>query len=461
MNVPEYESLPALNVFAIDYFSKNTDIRFSLLLSQVNKYWQSQFPTSIWREVRKIYSLSEKETSNEELKNRMLTDLINVCQPFKNTEGDIEYSYFPVKQLGFDEISCIHYYARVKYEKVVWSNIHETEVIYKSTIPAETIQSWEIDYPASEVEKEKFHNTAQIIDECIKNNKENFINPIQLKAEGLPLTKFSALPLEILFFTGLKKLYLSNNKLCSLPIEIQNLKKLTYIDLKSNCIKNFPDVLCNLPLLKSINLSDNHIITIPDKITSLKKLKNLTLNDNKIESISESVKNLSLQTLNLKNNPIQLSDIKGKVQAENLYINGQIKKSDQILLKQLELEKQQQAQEQQSMEQRKQQQQQKWEQFIQQQNWYQPQQFVPQQQQYMFPPQQFVPQQPQYMFPPQQFVQQQHHMPIQQEFEIVEEIPFFIEDELEEPVNLIQTNKRDNPFDIIDEDIELKKTRHK
>lgn len=455
MNIAEYESLPALDVFAIDYFSKNTDIRFSLLLSQVNKYWHGQFPTSIWREARKIYSLNETETSQQELKNRMLTDLINVCQPYKDTGGGISYTYFPIKQLGFDEISCIHYYARVKFEKTLWSNYHETTVTYNLNEPVLLPQAWEIDFPENAEEKEKFRNTTQNIDKCIKNNKKKFINAVQLKAEGNPGVKFSALPIEIPFFTGLCKLYLSYNKLRSLPLEIQNLKNLTYISLKSNCIKLFPEVLCNLAKLKSINLSDNLITSISDKITSLKKLKNFTLNDNKIISISESVMNLSLKTLNLLNNPIQLKDITGKVRAENLYINGQLKKSVKIRLKQLELEEQEQMLQQQVMKERMEQQQnlqpQAWQQF-------------PVHQHYMHPAQQF---EPQPFMPTSNTLQVQNfrfnsfYRLIPQEFEIVEEIPFFIEDELEEPVDLIQTNKRDNPFDDNDEDIELKKTRHK
>ena len=346
MNIQEYDCQAGFNVFAVDYFSKNTDVRTSLNISILNKSTYEEFneySAPIWAEIKKIYSLENEEASTENLKNRMVTDYANIFSlpKFQNSKvaDFIDYVYMKPKSLGFLQIQVVHAIARLIYERSFWTNINSQLVslkkvtgnydeIYKK-FPnsdlagyANLLKSFEVNLMcAAEARLKKDLNDDYTlkIDEWIKNNKENFplITVLNLSAGKV---NYSCLTSEISHFTGLTKIHLKGFNLKNLPTEIGNLKKLNYIDLRENSFLEFPAILTELIGLEAINLSYNKITIIPGTIKNLINLKKLTLNNNSISSVSESLCLLKLTTLNLERNPITRGNLPANICAKKISI---------------------------------------------------------------------------------------------------------------------------------------------
>ena len=108
------------------------------------------------------------------------------------------------------------------------------------------------------------------LEEALKLPKE----VIHLKLKRQKIIDF---PLEILNFTNLKILDLSNNRLITLPDDIENLEHLEELILNKNKITRLPNTIGNISTLRKIDLWSNEIDILPVSIHSLSNLKILDL----------------------------------------------------------------------------------------------------------------------------------------------------------------------------------------
>lgn len=307
-------------VFASNYYNNQHDIRKSCVISKVNKYCQILYQQSwIWVGIRNIYSLNNIAVSYEELQKRIFTDYTNVSQHFQP-------SYF----LDLNYIFMMHVYARIYYERQLWGPVGDLLAALKQSFK---------NYPklclpdsASQL------IDIQKIDQWIEKNRKFFllINELDFSFKG----GISSLTIEISYFTGLRKIYLSGQNIKSLPIEMRSLVNLKHIALDKNKLDYFPIVLCYLISLKSINLSNNNIKYLPCQIKKMIELRKLTLFRNSISSVNNSLCSLKLNSLNLKRNPITRNDLPKNMLAKKITIDEPIleQKSDQIMpIKQLQI----------------------------------------------------------------------------------------------------------------------------
>lgn len=97
----------------------------------------------------------------------------------------------------------------------------------------------------------------------------------------------ASVPEEILTFSGLKELDLSNNVLVDLPLSNNITKKIKLEDLNlsHNCFESVSDNLFNLLMLKSLNISSNALAEVPNNWWRAPKLQELNLSKNKITII--------------------------------------------------------------------------------------------------------------------------------------------------------------------------------
>lgn len=336
MNLEAIDYSAGFCAFALCYYNMNDDIRKSYLISKVNKYCQVGYQeSSIWIEIRKLYSLKNVKVSYNELQSRVLTDFTNFCQHYPK----------PL-YINFEQIFIVHAHARLVYERNFWNEVNIVILDSKNAIGnfneicrnIPEIKDFLNLYDS--IGKDQLKNVILKIDEWVNNNKIIFsmVNILDNKKNDI-----SALTSEISYFTGLQKIYLSDQNIKSLPNEICNLKNLKYIALDKNNIEEFPSVLCSLTNLESINLSFNKIKLLPDDIKNLTKLKTLTLSNNSIDSINESICSLKLSSLNLSKNPINRTDLPKNMLAKKVIIAESLKEQEQqqlaILNKQKKLQK--------------------------------------------------------------------------------------------------------------------------
>jgi Leucine-rich repeat (LRR) protein len=152
-------------------------------------------------------------------------------------------------------------------------------------------------------------NSAELIIECIQNNKEF---PKGSRTLNLERKNLSSLPdvFELpVFKLYLKKLVLSNNKLTKLPNSIGSLSKLITFDLDYNQFKEFPDAITHLKKIQQLDLTGNKFNTIPESLRNLTNLRQLRLGKNELEGLPDIFVDFpNLVTLNLCENP-QLSSL--------------------------------------------------------------------------------------------------------------------------------------------------------
>lgn len=333
MNIEEFDYTMAFDAFAQNYFCNDFDIRNSLLISSLNKSYQMDFlKSSIWSEYRKIYSVEQKDISNEDLKKRMITDFTNVF----SESAPLEYFQSQPKKMGLKEILVVHGFARIFYEPRLWETTRSQLLDFgkneggflrnenNAEIPGffeqkkNVFKNLELNNlpDFEEINKLSIDSTLKI-DNWININKINFHLITDLSCYT-PL-RFPALTPEISLFTGLKKIHI-NLGLKNLPDGMINLKNLNYIDLQNNLLEEFPVVLTDLIKLSAINLSHNKIKAIPEEIGNLTKLKRLTLANNAIVSIGKTLCGMKLDSLNLEKNPINRTVLPIDMAAKKIFI---------------------------------------------------------------------------------------------------------------------------------------------
>lgn len=326
MNIEAHDYSAGFGVFAANYFFMSDDIKNSSIVSRVNKQCHNEF----WEGIRNIYSLKKNEVTNEELQKRILTDLTNYCEHYPE----------PFK-INLNQIFRLHCHARLIYERGLWNEV--SPLIQSRKAKGDFKEICGNIYPNNNIGSERLNEVIFKIDEWINTNKKKFkLITILNNSDNF----ISALTIEISYFTGLQKIYLSDQYIKHLPDEMCNLTNLKYIDLSNNNIEEFPKVLCELTKLESINLSYNKIKSLPDDIENLTHLKSLTLSNNLINSISKSVCSLKLSTLNLNFNPINRNELSKKMLAKKIVIAEspveQKKQQLVILKKQRKLQKEEQ-----------------------------------------------------------------------------------------------------------------------
>lgn len=313
MNLDFSDPSAAFGAFALNHYNKFDNIRLSSVISKVNKYCQDEYKeSSVWVEVKKIYALNNTQVSYEELQSRVLTDFTNFSK-----------HYGKPLFINFEKIFIVHAHARIVYERNLWNKVNGEIIKSKDAVGnfEEICKNIPIIYPCvsiyNSISSGGVNDLILKIDTWINNNKKN-LNLITVL--DVNFNRLTALPIEISHFTGLQKIYLAGQNIKTLPKEFCSLKKLKYIALDRNEIEEFPRVLCDLTNLESINLSSNKIKSLPDDIKKIVKLKNLTLKNNLIKSINESLCSLKLSTLNLDKNPINRTDLPKNMLAKKVII---------------------------------------------------------------------------------------------------------------------------------------------
>ena len=115
-----------------------------------------------------------------------------------------------------------------------------------------------------------------------------------------------AIPPQLLKFSNLRELKLTNGEIPFIPEWIGNLKKLGALDLVGNRIQKIPDSLGNLTNLEQLDLRNNQIEVIPDCLGNLTQLEVLRLCFNQIRAIPTTLSKLTnLRVLALNNNQIE------------------------------------------------------------------------------------------------------------------------------------------------------------
>ncbi len=122
---------------------------------------------------------------------------------------------------------------------------------------------------------------------------------------NLDRNQLTALPDEIGGCVKVRWLRLNNNKLTELPASVNEFKQLQRIYLTNNQFTAVPDVLKDLLLLEDIDLSHNPVAEIPDWLVKLPRLKQLNFDHCKITKLPEDLSTLSsLQVLSLGHCPV-------------------------------------------------------------------------------------------------------------------------------------------------------------
>jgi len=144
----------------------------------------------------------------------------------------------------------------------------------------------------------------------LKNNQLNSLPESVSELEKLSFldlsnNRFSDFPNSIACLEKLMDLELSNNNLTSIPKSISGLQKLTTLRLNGNHEIYLPETLSRLKELTTLELSDNNLVRLPDSVLQATNLKQLNLSRNKIEELPEAIRNLTLYSLSLGDNPLR------------------------------------------------------------------------------------------------------------------------------------------------------------
>jgi len=95
-------------------------------------------------------------------------------------------------------------------------------------------------------------------------------------------------------------------KLKKLDGSIGRLRRLQWLNLQNNELVTLPEEIGNLSGLTWLNLRDNHIIGLPAALIKLRRLNYLNLSGNELIIFPRDIiANLSVQTLDLRANPLE------------------------------------------------------------------------------------------------------------------------------------------------------------
>lgn len=116
------------------------------------------------------------------------------------------------------------------------------------------------------------------------------------------------LPFEIIKFSNLKSLDLSNNNLSHINDFLLQLPELEKLYLHNNSIMDdgLPKDLSTLRKLRELNLSGNHLTRVPTQVYGMSGLRFLYLGSNRISEVLPDIRSLqSLQVLHLGGNLLE------------------------------------------------------------------------------------------------------------------------------------------------------------
>lgn len=122
-----------------------------------------------------------------------------------------------------------------------------------------------------------------------------------LNLEGNQLTY---LPAWITSLTGLKVLYLTNNKISDISL-LAKMPSLELLYMNHNEVRQLPEDIGNLKQLRRLYLGYNQLEYLPDSFYELKELRMLNLKRNKLTSLDEKIGQLyQLVNLDLTRNQL-------------------------------------------------------------------------------------------------------------------------------------------------------------
>ncbi|XP_047508489.1 leucine-rich repeat-containing protein 58 [Pieris napi] len=120
-----------------------------------------------------------------------------------------------------------------------------------------------------------------------------------LTNESLPKSFFSSI-------SSLKELNLCGNQLNVFPEQVLELSSLRYLYLGGNNIGNIPKDIWKLSSLRILSIAGNKIAEVPESVGALKTLQALVLSDNQIEQLPASIANLhQLRSLLIHKNKLK------------------------------------------------------------------------------------------------------------------------------------------------------------
>ncbi len=136
------------------------------------------------------------------------------------------------------------------------------------------------------------------------------LNCRRLEQINLGCNQITTLPFQIGQLRALHTLWLNDNDLESVPPALGALTALTKLSLNSNPrLAELPEEFWNLTSLQFLHLADTALTSLSSRIGSLTALRFLYVNQCKIKNIpAEMIKCVSLATLDLRSNPLEMSD---------------------------------------------------------------------------------------------------------------------------------------------------------
>lgn len=111
---------------------------------------------------------------------------------------------------------------------------------------------------------------------------------------------------EIVNFTGLKELHSIGCAMNEVPLQINNLKELEKIELRSYKFKTFPKAFEELENIKTITLYSGLLETFPTNLKNAKNVVQILIDEAKITKIPEAIREFeNLRSLTLKSNNLE------------------------------------------------------------------------------------------------------------------------------------------------------------
>lgn len=131
---------------------------------------------------------------------------------------------------------------------------------------------------------------ADVVDHNLDVLLESAKKPEEVEKLLLHHNTLKSFPENIVKFTGLSVLDVSNNGLRNLPDVFEQLR-LTHFIARNNCLDNscLPKAFTVNATLKEINLSGNRLTHFPEQLFAFVNLKYLYLGGNQISSISRNI----------------------------------------------------------------------------------------------------------------------------------------------------------------------------
>lgn len=164
----------------------------------------------------------------------------------------------------------------------------------------------------------KIQNLKKITYHSFKNCEDLlslFTKVTTLQSLDIKYNKITNFPKEIINWSLLRQLRMTNCKLSDLPNELFDLINLEYIDASENNLSIIQDGIGNLTNLVELNFSQNQLTHVSSKLNNLNKLKTLSLSSNKLTKFIKKIGNMTaLRKITLSHNNIKyLPDDIGKL----------------------------------------------------------------------------------------------------------------------------------------------------